>query len=546
MHVVKDSHSVRRPPVSHQSTFPQQPDVSSYSIEIEPEAEYAVLVSMYEVYNNHILDLLCSTASSNVPAMTTRPGAALQNELRQRLVLFKKTGMSPDRKVVAGLRKIVCGSYQEAMQVLQAGLEKRRVECTSSNDKSSRSHGFFCIEVRKKCATQAAWSGGTMSIVDMAGSERAQSAQTDGYIFGQGRQINTDLSTLRSCLEEQNECKPAVAFRRRKLTELLFANSIPASSRHAATYRPQRAIMIVTADPAGDFNATSYLLGASVLARKWKILRVASTTNTVLRAASGGKGAHGGRTVSQDINNGYLTAQELEQATNEATRFSEKCVALEVRLAEEEMKRAEAEAAAEAAEDQLVDMEQQVREECWIEMEQHLEEEKERWRNAWEQEKTQNEAFMDGKLGILEKTRQFKIHEDEADARVEELERENESLRAKLRALEQDLLTRSPTKKSRAAPKSPVRGMAMQETSNISIATNPILATLRGRDSDVTIKAKSSEGDMHGASEISPRKQSLRSSNVSHATVEEQPPGTGKKQRKLTARKWDLGDPDRF
>ncbi|KAI9873966.1 MAG: hypothetical protein M1823_007793, partial [Watsoniomyces obsoletus] len=103
----------------------------------------------------------------------------------RRPLLFKNTEMSPDRKVVAGLRKIVCSSYDEAIMVLETGLTERRVAGTGSNSVSSRSHGFFCIEVKKNAhmRTQGRyavenWSGSTLSIVDLAGSERARNAKT--------------------------------------------------------------------------------------------------------------------------------------------------------------------------------------------------------------------------------------------------------------------------------------------------------------------------------------------------------------------------------
>ncbi|KAK5208869.1 hypothetical protein LTR41_005266 [Exophiala xenobiotica] len=571
--IVKDSHTVRRPFLPRPSTFPQQPDVSSYSIEIEPQAEYVVLVSMYEVYNDRIFDLLSSPTSSTAPAMSTRQGAALQKGLLRRPLLFKNTEMSPDRKVVAGLRKIVCGSYDEAMLVLETGLTERRVAGTGSNSVSSRSHGFFCIEVKKKTRMQGhpayvmpAWTGGAMSIVDLAGSERARNAKTTGSTLAEAGKINESLMYLGQCLQVQSDCqqegsKPIVPFRQCKLTELLFSNSFPSSS-HAAAYRPpQKAVMIVTADPAGDFNATSQILRYSALAREVTVPRVPSVTSAILGAPGHGRGTHSGRTTPHEINNSYFSAQELEQATNEATRLAEECDALAIRLAEEEIKRTEAELKLQAAEEKLVAMEQEVREECWAEMEQHLDEEKERWRQAWEKEKIQSETFVDGKLEILEKTR-ITIHEDNVShPRVEDLERENGLLRAKLRALEQEMQTRSPTKKksraAAAATPAPVRGheAVLQETSNSNIATNPFLASLRARDrdSEATIKASCSVGEddlLRVVSEISPKKLSLRSSSVTREIVEEQAPQAPatavKKQRKLTTRKWDLGDPEGF
>lgn len=486
--------------------------------------------------------------------MATRQGAALQKGLLRRPLLFKNTEMSPDRKVVAGLRKIVCGSYDEAMMVLETALTERRVAGTGSNSVSSRSHGFFCIEVKKRTQPRGYgaymmpfWTGGTMSIVDLAGSERARNAKTTGSTLAEAGKINESLMYLGQCLQVQSDCqqegsKPIVPFRQCKLTELLFSNSFPSSSQ-ATAFRPlQKAVMIVTADPVGDFNATSQILRYSALAREVTVPRVPSITSAILGGGHPGRAMQSGRSTPHDLANNYFSAQELEQATHEATRLAEECDVLAVRLAEEEIKRTEAELKLQAAEEKLAVVEQEVREECWAEMEERLEEEKDRWRTAWEQEKVQSEAFIDGKLEILEKTTQITIHEDAPSvARIDDLERENEVLRTRFRALEQEMQTRSPTKKSRTA-QSPAKGWILQETSNSNIATNPFLASLRLRDSDATIKAKTSEDDLR-VSDISPRKLSLRSSSVTGAMREEQPAAV-KKQRKLTTRKWDLGDVD--
>lgn len=553
---VKESavHHSRRPQLPRPSTLPQQPDVSSFTVDIDARTEYVVLLSMYEVYNDRIFDLLSNPSSPNAPAMSTRQGAALQKGLLRRPLLFKNTEMSHDRKVVAGLRKIVCGSYDEAMMVLETGLTERRVAGTGSNSVSSRSHGFFCIEVKKKVGTRGygygmpTWTGGTMSIVDLAGSERARNAKTTGSTLAEAGKINESLMYLGQCLQVQSDCqqegsKPIVPFRQCKLTELLFSNSFP-SSNHSGTTRPaQKAVMIVTADPQGDFNATSQILRYSALAREVTVPRIPSVTSAILGTATQnrpGTALHNGRQTPQDS---YFNQQELEQATNEVARLAEECDALVIRLAEEEIRRTEAELRLQAAEEKLEVMEQEVRDECWTEMEERMDEEKERWRLAWEQEKLRSEEFLDEKLDILHKTTQITIHEDRpTDAVVEGLERENETLRAKLRAMEQEMQTRSPTKKSRTTNKSPVKGLVLQEGSNVNIATNPFLASLRARDSEATIKAKSSQESLN-VCDVSPRKLSLRSSSV---TREEEVTTTVKKQRKLTTRKWDLGSPDDF
>ena len=119
--------------------------------------DYIVLVSMYEVYNDRIYDLLSHPRSAK--------------DSRRRPLLFKSTEGSPDRKVVAGLKKVVCGSYEEALMVLETGLTERSVAGTGSNSVSSRSHGFFCLEVKKRRqgGMSTAWTGSQLTIVDLAG-----------------------------------------------------------------------------------------------------------------------------------------------------------------------------------------------------------------------------------------------------------------------------------------------------------------------------------------------------------------------------------------
>ena len=149
--------SVQKRHLQRPSALPQCPNISNLSVAIDDNAEYAVQVSMYEVYNDRIFDLLSHPQNPK--------------DLRRRPLLFKPTEASPDRKVVAGLRKIVCGSYGEALMVLETGLMERRVAGTGSNSVSSRSHGFFCVEVKKRLrgGMSNAWNGAQLTIVDLAG-----------------------------------------------------------------------------------------------------------------------------------------------------------------------------------------------------------------------------------------------------------------------------------------------------------------------------------------------------------------------------------------
>lgn len=181
------------------SAFPQQPDISSVNVSSDPGSQYTVLVSMYEVYNDRIFDLL----TPPIKSVATK-------EYRRRPLLFKSTELSPDRKVVAGLRKIICSNLNQALLVLEAGLHERRVAGTGSNSVSSRSHGFVCIEVKKRSthgrhAESAPWTGNVLTIVDLAGSERARDAKTAGATLAEAGKINESLMYLGQCLQMQSD-----------------------------------------------------------------------------------------------------------------------------------------------------------------------------------------------------------------------------------------------------------------------------------------------------------------------------------------------------
>ncbi|KAL2222521.1 kinesin-like protein [Thermoascus aurantiacus ATCC 26904] len=500
----------RRHPLPRPSALPQGPDVSHLAIDVDSRAEHVVLVSMYEVYNDRIYDLLC-------PSMPPGPGArqGINQKDRRRPLIFKSTENSPDRKVVAGLRKVVCRTYEEALMVLETGLMERRVTGTGSNSASSRSHGFFCVEVRKKVKGkrygEETWTGTTLTVVDLAGSERARAAKTAGATLAEAGKINESLMYLGQCLQMQSDIQDGktalVPFRQCKLTELLFSNSFPTHNQVAASHRhPQKAIMIVTADPLGDFNATSQILRYAALAREVTVPRMPSVATTILSSASS---RVSGRSTPHTV-----PVEELEAAAKEIARITEEYNALAVKLAEEEIARAEAEMKLKAAEERCLMIEQDVREECWAEMDERMEEERRRWQLALDEQIGRSTEHLDKKLELL--SREIKIYEDpqpSADERIEELERENEELRRKIAALERELMSRSPTKKTQAK-KSTVAGQGA------SLDNGPI-----GSESNIDSVLRSMDY--------------LKLSDNNAA-----PKAPLKKQRKMTTRKWDLGPED--
>ncbi|CAI6340222.1 unnamed protein product [Periconia digitata] len=451
------------------STLPQTPDMDHVALPVDTTAEFAIIISMYEVYNDRIFDLLTGSAIKNK-----------HSSLKRRALLFKSTEQSTDRKVVAGLTKIICGSFEEALMVLETGLVERKVAGTGSNAVSSRSHGFFCVEVKKRDAQRKGpWSSSTMTIVDLAGSERARQAKTAGETLAEAGKINESLMYLGQCMQMQSDnqggSKNIIPFRQCKLTELLFSNSFPSSSRQQNYHHPQKSIMIVNADPKGDFNATSQILRYSALAREVTVPRIPSTSSTILASgptgrshkhtssASSGRTTPSGRATPSGRTTPSAMLEELDASNAEIARLTAEMEVFAMRLAEETARRRAAEASWRAAEDRMADREQEVRDECHAFTEHAVEAERRRWQSALDSELENQQNHLDSKIDIViqatkAQVRQsddaVKVYEDpdpELQERVQELELQNEILRAKLEAKEREgqARTSSPVKKMR-------------------------------------------------------------------------------------------------
>jgi hypothetical protein len=214
--------------------------------------------------------------------------------------------------------------------------------------------------------------------------------------------------------------------------------------------------MIVTADASGDFNATSQILRYSALAREITVPRIPSVTSTILshsvlnRPGSSGSSSQG---------SGASTPPSSEHLA-ELTRLSDEVAVLTLQLEDECMRREAAERGWAVSEERVDVMEQEIRDECWAEMEVVMERERMRWRGAWEGEAERGEDRIDKKIEILARgTMNEEDNEDPKDTKTEEKEKEfqelvdeNARLRARIELLEREKLLKTPSvgKKQRA------------------------------------------------------------------------------------------------
>ncbi|KAK6509885.1 hypothetical protein TWF481_004612 [Arthrobotrys musiformis] len=414
------------------NAFPTKPSVDPYVVQCPGPAstKYAILMSIYEVYNDRIFDLL-----------------APSNAARRKALLFKSTKTSGDRKVVTGLRKIMVTNLYDALQVLGVGQYQRSHGETGSNDKSSRSHCFITLELKKLKKSRLDGSTkikeSTFTIVDLAGSERARNAKTVGDRLAEGGHINKSLMFLGQCLELSTTQSlghaPKVPYRQSKLTELLFTNSYNPAAE------PQIAAIIVTADPAGDFNATSQMLKYSALAK--------SSVNPRPPTVMSGRSVSGSSLFShfsvvsgstEERPDSSLSALSVVSGGPRAMLSQDMMnmiVLLQRQVREADERAREAEKRAEEADARCLEIEMQVREEVTSDMERRIGLMERQMLFKLQDQAEKEEMHVDHKLDILKRTlmetndENDRARDVEIEEYVRELEAENNSLRNEVQAL---------------------------------------------------------------------------------------------------------------
>ena len=133
--------------------------------------------------------------------------------------------------VVAGAVEVAVTSLKQIMELMEKGSMHRTTESTNCNQTSSRSHAVMqinCVGVNKfqergrgKPIQQ---QSARLSMIDLAGSERAYKTDNRGERLREGRNINRSLLSLANCinaLADKSKKNQHVPYRDSKLTRLL-------------------------------------------------------------------------------------------------------------------------------------------------------------------------------------------------------------------------------------------------------------------------------------------------------------------------------------
>lgn len=150
--------------------------------EESPNISYNVRVSYFEVYNEHVRDLLMPVVPNQAP-------------------YYLKIRESPtEGPYVKDLTEVPVRSLDEILRYMKMGDRSRTTASTKMNDTSSRSHAVFTIMLKQihhdMETDETTERSSRIRLVDLAGSERAKATEATGQRLREGSNINKSLTTL--------------------------------------------------------------------------------------------------------------------------------------------------------------------------------------------------------------------------------------------------------------------------------------------------------------------------------------------------------------
>ncbi|XP_015570564.1 kinesin-like protein KIN-14S isoform X1 [Ricinus communis] len=163
---------------------------------------YELFVSMLEVYNEKIRDLLVENTNQPPKKLEIKQGAE----------------GSPE---VPGLVEACVYGTEEVWELLKSGNRARAVGSTNGNELSSRSHCLLRVTVKGENLIDGQKTRSHLWLVDLAGSERVGKIEVEGERLKESQFINKSLSALGDVISSLASKSGHIPFRNSKLTHML-------------------------------------------------------------------------------------------------------------------------------------------------------------------------------------------------------------------------------------------------------------------------------------------------------------------------------------
>jgi kinesin family protein 5 len=140
--------------------------------EADESVEFTIKVSMVEIYNEKVRDLLCPTKTN----LRLREG--------------------PFGVFIEDVTQPYVNSDEEILDLVAAGNANRAMASTRMNEQSSRSHSVVTLTIGQHNTATDERRGGKLTLVDLAGSEKVEKTGAGGMTLKEAQHINKSLSAL--------------------------------------------------------------------------------------------------------------------------------------------------------------------------------------------------------------------------------------------------------------------------------------------------------------------------------------------------------------
>nr|GEZ39848.1 kinesin-like protein KIN-14S [Tanacetum cinerariifolium] len=164
--------------------------------------KYQLFVSMLEVYNEKIRDLLVEDADQPAKKLEVKQSAEGTQE-------------------VPGLSEVPVHKTNEVWELLKSGSRARSVGSTNANELSSRSHCLLRVTVIGENLVNGQRTRSHLWLVDLAGSERVGKIEVEGERLKESQFINKSLSSLGDVISALASKTSHIPYRNSKLTHIL-------------------------------------------------------------------------------------------------------------------------------------------------------------------------------------------------------------------------------------------------------------------------------------------------------------------------------------
>ncbi|KAA0714723.1 Kinesin-like protein KIFC3 [Triplophysa tibetana] len=169
--------------------------------EKKPDWDYKITVSMVEIYNETLRNLLGDNPNEKLDIKMCPDGSG--------------------QLYVPGLTEFTVESAGDINKVFELGHMNRATACTNLNEHSSRSHALLIITVAGFNSSTGHRTSGKLNLVDLAGSERIAKSGAEGSRLREAKCINKSLSALGDVINALRSKHSHVPFRNSRLTYLL-------------------------------------------------------------------------------------------------------------------------------------------------------------------------------------------------------------------------------------------------------------------------------------------------------------------------------------